>query len=109
MSKIALVRIGWKKSVSDDVKKVLFSLTVNGQEQTQEFGPEVEEFRVEISARSNIHVSIVTEDSEGEQSVAATYDYLFGDFEKPQPVTGIFHEILSIRDSDDTGGGDQPA
>lgn len=98
MSKIANVKLSWKKSVSADVQKVVLTVSNNGTDSTVELGPEVEEFVIQVAASGSCHFSLTVTDSEGLTSTSAVYDFTLGDLEAPQPPTDLFHEVLSVVD-----------
>ena len=103
MSKVADVKIGWVASVSTDVVKNILSVAIDGNEPTvSELSPEVVSAIIEVNAQSSVIFSVTTVDAEGLQSVSETYTFTLGDLEAPQPVTGLFHEIVAIRDTDPT-------
>jgi len=102
MSKVADIRLGWKKSVSADVAKVVVRTTVNGTETTVEGGPETEELVVTgIAAMSACQFKVETWNSEGLMTTSLTHDFVLGDLEAPAPATDLFHEVVAIRDVPD--------
>lgn len=100
MAKIATVLLGWEKSPSADVAKVVTTVTVNGATTTTEFGPEVVEHLIEVKANSAVSFTVTTYDSEGLQSVSETHSFTLGDLEAPQPATNLFHTVVGIRDEE---------
>ncbi len=100
MAKVADIRLGWKKSASADIKAVKLVVTNDGTETTFDLGPEVEEFKVVVSASKNCHFQVITFDSEGLSATSEVYSFTLGDLEAPLPATGLFHEVLGIRDVD---------
>lgn len=96
---IATVRIGWVRSVSTDVVSRKIDITKDGVGlDTIEVGPEVSEYHLDIEATGSVQVKTTVIDSEGLQTVSDTYSFVIGDLVNPQPDTGFFHEILSVRD-----------
>ena len=99
--KVADVKIGWAASVSTDVVKSILSVSIDGAEPTvSELTPEVVSAVIEVKAQSSVVFSVTTVDAEGLQSVSETYTFTLGDLEAPQPVTGLFHEVVAVRDVD---------
>ncbi len=99
--KVADVKIGWVASVSTDVVKSILSVSIDGAEpSTSELTPEVVSAVIEVKAQSSVVFSVTTVDAEGLQSVSETYTFTLGDLEAPQPVTGLFHEVVAVRDVD---------
>lgn len=99
MPKVADVRLGWTKSPSADVSKVQVVVTNNGTESTVEGGPEVEELMVVVQPLGAVQFKVVTFDSEGNQATSETYAFTLGDLEAPLPATGLFHEVVGVRDA----------
>lgn len=100
--KVADVKIGWIASVSTDVVKSILSVSIDGAEPTtSELTPEVVSAVIEVKAQSSVVFSVTTVDAEGLQSVSETYTFTLGDLEAPQPVTGLFHEVVAVRDVPD--------
>lgn len=99
--KVADVKIGWVASVSTDVVKSILSVSIDGAEPTtSELTPEVVSAVIEVKAQSSVVFSVTTVDAEGLQSVSETYTFTLGDLEAPQPVTGLFHEVVAVRDTE---------
>lgn len=99
--KVADVKIGWVASVSTDVVRNILSVAIDGNSPTvSELTPEVVSAVIEVNAESSVVFSITTVDKEGLEAVSATYTFTLGDLEAPQPVTGLFHEIVAIRDTE---------
>lgn len=100
--KVADVKIGWVASVSTDVVKNILSVSIDGAEPTtSELTPEVVSAVIEVKAQSSVVFSVTTVDTEGLRSVSETYTFTLGDLEAPQPVTGLFHEVVAVRDVPD--------
>jgi hypothetical protein len=98
MAKVADVRLGWKKSISSDVKTVKVVVTNDGTETTADLPPEAEEFMIVVSATKAVQFKVITFDTEGLQSSSSVYDFVLGDLEAPQPATDLFHEVVAVRD-----------
>lgn len=98
MAKIADVKLGWAKSPSIDVSKVIVEVTKNGTVTTTEVGPEVESIQIEVEASSSVQFKVTVEDSEGLTATSDIYSFTLGDLEAPQPATGLFHEVVGVRD-----------
>jgi hypothetical protein len=100
MSKVADVKLGWTKSVSSDVDHQEIILTIDGTTTEISVGPEVESYTLEVSAKSAVQFSIKSFDTEGLEVVSEVHTFTLGDLEVPQPATGLFHEIVGVRDVD---------
>lgn len=100
--KVADVKIGWVASVSTDVVKNILSVSIDGAEPTtSELTPEVVSAVIEVKAQSSVVFKVATVDAEGLQTESETYTFTLGDLEAPQPVTGLFHEVVAVRDVPD--------
>jgi hypothetical protein len=100
MAKVADVKLGWTKSPSSDVDSVEIVVINDGTETTTELGPEVQDFQIVVSASKSVQFSIKTYDSEGNMATSETYSFTLGDLEAPLPATGLFHEVLGVREVD---------
>ena len=96
--KVADIKLGWTKSPSADIDRVEVFLTKNGSTTMVEFGPEVQEYMVTIDAMSVVSFKIVTWDTEGFSAESEVHNFSLGDLENPQPASGLFHEIVGVRD-----------
>ncbi len=101
MSKVADVRLGWVKSPSTDVKKVTVIVTKDGTETTTEVGPEVQEIQIVVEALKSVQFKVVVENTDGLTATSDVYSFTLDSLESPQPVTGLFHEVIGIRDIPD--------
>jgi hypothetical protein len=99
--KVADVKLSWVASVSTDVVKNILSVSIDGGEPTvSELTPEVVSAVIEVNAESSVVFSVTTVDREGMEAVSETYTFTLGDLVAPQPVTGLFHEVVAVRDVD---------
>lgn len=98
MSKIATVKLGWKKSPSADIDRVELIVLKDGTETTTRLGPEVEEFLIEVQASTGVSFRIDTFDTEGYKAASEIYSFMLGDLEDPQPATELYHEVVSVRE-----------
>lgn len=98
MSKVADVKLTWIKSPSTDVAKVQVIVTKDGTETTTEVGPEVESIQIVVEASKSVTFKVVVTDSENLTATSDLYSFSLGDLEAPLPATGLFHEVLGIRD-----------
>ena len=99
--KVADVRLGWTRSPSSDVTKVEVVTKIDGAETKIEFGPEVQEMVVEVKASASVQFQVVTYDAQGNQATSETHTFVLDDLEAPQPATGLFHEIVGVREIPD--------
>lgn len=98
MSKVADVKLGWSKSVSSDVVRQEIILTIDGATTEIEVGAEVETYTLEVAAKSSVQFAIKSFDSEDLEVTSEVYSFTLGDLEAPQPASGLFHEVLGVRE-----------
>lgn len=96
--KVATVKIGWSRSPSADVVSRKLELTKNGETTTIDLGPEVSEYTIEVAALGAVQFRTTVFDSEGNEATSEVYTFTLGDLEAPQPDTGLFHEVVEVRD-----------
>ncbi len=96
--KVADVKLGWSKSTSADVSSVSVTVINDGVETTSEFGPEVEEMMVVVSASTSVQFSVTTFDGEGLESTSTVYTFTLGDLEAPGAATALYHTVVAVRD-----------
>lgn len=99
--KVADIRLFWTKSPSADVDHVEVTVTQNGTQTVNQFGPEVEEFQIVAQASSSVQFQVDTFDTEGNKATSVVYGFTLGDLESPLPATNLGHEILGVRDVPD--------
>lgn len=99
--KVADVKLTWTKSPSAPISKVVVNVTINGNLTTTEVGAEVEEFMIGVHALGVVSFSIDTFDDEGLKATSETHTFTLGNLEAPLPATGLFHEVVAIRDVPD--------
>lgn len=102
MAKLATVRLGWTRSPSADAEKVEITVNINGAETKAELPIEVEEYLIEVAALGAVQFSVKTFDSEGNESTSEVHDFVLGDLEAPAPASNLFHEVVAIRDEEDS-------
>ena len=100
MSNIADVRLGWSPSVSSDVVEQLVKLTVDGLPREITLTREVSELMIQVEASTGVQFSVTSVDSEGNETASEIYTFALGDLVPPQPATGLFHEVVAVRDAD---------
>ena len=101
--KIADVKLTWKPSVSSDVTKQVVSVSIDGAEPTKmEVGVEVQSVVIEVNALESVVFSVESFDSEDFSTVSEQYTFSLGNLESPQPATFLDHEVVAIRDVEDT-------
>ena len=100
MSKVADVKLSWKRSVSTDLQSRQITVTVNGTETKYTVGPEVESYQITVNAGSNISFFTTVFDIEGKQVSSETASFQFGDLEDPQPDTLLGIEVVGVREVD---------
>ena len=98
MAKVADVKLFWTKSPSADVTTRTIDVTINGDTQTVEVGPEVESYMIEVSASGTVQFNTVVKDTEGNEVSSEVYTFTLSDLEAPQPDTALGHTIVGIRD-----------
>lgn len=98
MAKVADVKIFWTPSPSTDIEKVLVKTTINGAETISQFGAEVTEMMIVVSAMGSVTISIDVIDKDGLQASSEIHSFVLGDLEGPQPVTDIGHTVVAVRD-----------
>lgn len=98
MAKIADVRLGWLPSVSTDVVEQVVHFSVDGNSREVTMTREVSELMIEVDALSSVQFFVVSKDAEGVEVSSEVYTFVIGDLEPPQPATGLFHEVVAVRD-----------
>lgn len=98
MAKVADIRLGWTRSPSTDVTKQVVLVTIDGAETTAEVGPDIQEWMITVNASKSVQFKVDSYDSEGNHTVSEVYSFVLGDLEAPQPATGLFHEVVAVRD-----------
>jgi hypothetical protein len=100
MSKVADVKLGWSPSVSADVVSQVVHFTVDGNPREVTLTREVAELMIEVKASTGVQFFVTSLDSEGQESSSEVYTFVLGDLEPPIPATGLFHEVVAVRDLD---------
>lgn len=99
MSKVADVKLTWKKSPSLDIASQVIVLSVNGVSETDiELSPGLESYTGEFQANSTVTFSISSFDSEGNVAASESHTFQIGDLELPLPATDLFHEFVGVRE-----------
>ena len=98
MSKVADVKLGWSPSVSADVVSQIVHFTVGGNPREVTLTREVSELLIEVDASTGVQFYVVSIDSEGQESSSEVYTFVLGDLQPPVPATGLFHEVVAVRD-----------
>lgn len=98
MAKVADVKLSWSPSVSTDVVKQVVAFSVNGQPREVELSRDVKELMIEVNSSSSVQFTVTTIDEEGQAVASEVYSFVLGDLEPPQPATGLFHEVVAVRD-----------
>lgn len=98
MARVADVRLSWIRSPSADVTARRIRVTKNGEETVYDVGPEVAEYAIEVPASSSVTFRTEVLDSEGNVATSEVASFSVGDLESPLPDTGLFHEIVGVRD-----------
>jgi hypothetical protein len=98
MSKVADVKLGWSPSVSADVVSQVVKFSVDGNPREVTLSREVAELLIEVKASTGVQFFVVSIDSEGQESSSEVYTFVLGDLEPPIPATGLFHEVVAVRD-----------
>jgi len=98
VAKVADVKLGWSPSVSLDVVKQVVAFSVNGAPREVELTRDVQELVIEVAASSSVQFTVTTVDSENQAVSSEVYNFVLGDLEPPQPATGLFHEIIAVRE-----------
>lgn len=98
MAKVADVRLGWSPSVSSDVVEQVVHFAVDGNSREVTLTREVSELMIEVDALSSVQFFVVSKDAEGVEVSSEVYTFVLGDLEPPQPATGLFHEVVAVRD-----------
>ena len=92
--RVAIVRLTWLRSVSDDV--VEQRLVVNGNvDGVVVLAPSVEQYDIRVSEKETVSVALTAFDGKFE-SDAVVLDYAVGDLTKPQSPTGLFAEVIEV-------------
>lgn len=97
--KLALVKVSWTPSVSQDVRVQRFTVTdLDGELLlTKDLEPQVVSEFLELPEKTRVVVSLVVNDGVFD-SVPATLEVVVDDLTAPQPVTNLTYEIVEIRD-----------
>ena len=98
MAKVADVKLSWVRSPSADVNKRRITVTKNGETTVTDLGAEVSEYVIEVHAMGVVTFKTEVFDNEGRSAVSETYTFTLGDLVPPQPDTGLFHDVVGVRD-----------
>ena len=92
----ATVLLGWTRSVSEDISKVVVKINNDNVLSQVEVGPEVESIQITCKAQTTLIFSVVSIDVDGVSSESTVYNFTFGDLVTPVPAQNLHHEILSV-------------
>lgn len=95
---VADVRLGWTRSISNDITSRIITITKNGEETKIEVGPEVSEYVLEVQASTSVTFKTEVIDSENKVVSSELYSFTVSDLVDPQPDTDLFHEIIAVRE-----------
>jgi len=98
VAKVADVRLGWSPSVSTDVVEQVVHFNVDGNPREVTLTREANELMIEVDALSSVQFFVTSKDAEGVEVSSEVYTFVLGDLEPPQPATGLFHEVVAVRD-----------
>jgi hypothetical protein len=98
MAKVADVRLTWSKSPSLDITSQVIVLSVDGGQTEIEVDKAIESYTLEVQANQTVTFSISSFDSEGNVAASESHTFQLGDLELPLPATGLFHEVVAVRD-----------
>lgn len=98
MGKVADVKLSWTKSPSLDITGVKAIVNLNGQEQTFDFGPEVESFQITCQPMTSGSFKVVVTGTDGQTATSTDCNFSVGTLEGPHPVTDLTAQIVAIRD-----------
>lgn len=101
MGRLADVRLGWTKSPSPNIVKQTVKVWVDGNESSVDAGPEIESVTITAKAFSTIRFQVVVRNSDGLEATSVDYSITLDSLENPQPATGLFHDILAVREVPD--------
>ncbi len=96
--KLATIKMGWTKSASTDVDHIEVVVNKDGTETTTQYSAEIESVLVEFQASTSGWFKVLTYDADGLVTASDTYTFTVSDLEAPLPATGLFHQIVSVRE-----------
>ena len=97
MRKVAIIKLFWRRSPSDDIKTQRIEIRVDSLPTTGvELGPEFEEMQVRVQASHTVVYRVVTIDEDQQEVPSVEYEFRVGDLEQPQPATDLGHVLLNI-------------
>lgn len=98
MAKVADVRLGWSPSVSTDVVEQVVYFTIDGTTREIVLARDADELLIEVNALSSVQFFVMSKDAEGVAVSSEVYTFVLGDLQPPQPATGLFHQVVAVRD-----------
>ena len=99
--RVADVELFWDLSVSTDIKRQFVTVTFSNEEEVTaneiELVAEQNTVTIVVPENTGVNVAIVTDDGTF-KSVPTNYSFAVGDLTQPQPVGGLGHRVLGVRD-----------
>lgn len=97
--KLALIKVSWTPSVSQDVRVQKFVVSdLDGELLlSKDLEPQVASEFIELPEKTRVLVSLVVNDGVYD-SVPATVEVVVDDLTAPQPVTNLTYEIVEVKD-----------
>lgn len=97
MSMSGLVKLTWKKSVTDNVTRQKLVINNGGAISEAILTPDVEYFSVVVAASGTLHAELTPIKDFVEGSVTAL-DYVCPDLTPPEPVTEFAAELVGVQE-----------
>ncbi len=98
--KVADIKLSWQSSVTPiNSRKII--ITKNGETETIDVPLEITAYMLVVPALGVVSFQTIVTDEDG-SSASELYTFSVGDLELPQPDTNLFHEIIGVRDEEET-------